>query len=290
MTKSGASESSSDPDADRPLVPELPEVETTRRELEIPLVGRRIRRVLVREPRLRWPIPADFPSRLEGRIIEGVGRRAKYLIANLDQGAVLVHLGMAGSLRMVAGGEAPGPHDHVDWELEDERRLRYRDPRRFGAMLWHDGCVAEHPLLAHLGPEPLSSTFHGDWLFERSRGRRAAIKSFLMDGRIVAGVGNIYAAEALFEAGIHPARAAGRVSRARYAVLAAALRRILGRSIGAGGTTFRDYARVDGQPGRYRTRLTVYDRAGEPCLRCGTTLRGRIIGQRATVWCPACQR
>lgn len=271
-------------------MPELPEVETTRRELEPRLVGRYVNRVLVREPRLRWPIPPELAERLEGQRITGLARRAKYLLANAREGTALIHLGMAGSLRIVASDDPAGPHDHVDWRLDDGRCLRYRDPRRFGAMLWWEGPPARHPLLSRLGPEPFSDDFHGDWLHERSRGRRAAVKAFLMDGRIVAGVGNIYANEALFEAGIHPGRPAGRVSRRRYEGLADALRGILSRSIGAGGTTFRDFVRTDGKPGRYQTRLMAYDRAGEACVRCGTTLRSRIIGQRSSVWCPRCQR
>ena len=271
-------------------MPELPEVETTRLELEPRLVGRYVSRILVREPRLRWPIPPELAERLEGQRITGLGRRAKYLLANARDGTALIHLGMAGSLRIVSGDDPAGPHDHVDWRLDDGRCLRYRDPRRFGAMLWWEGPPAGHPLLSRLGPEPFSDDFHGDWLHERSRGRRAAVKSFLMDGRIVAGVGNIYANEALFEAGIHPGRPAGRVSRRRYEGLADALRGILSRSIGAGGTSFRDFVRTDGTPGRYQSRLMAYDRAGEACVRCGTTLRGRTIGQRSSVWCPRCQR
>ena len=271
-------------------MPELPEVETTRRELAPRLVGKRVSRVLIRESRLRWPIPPEFAGRLEGHLIAGLGRRAKYLLASTREGTALIHLGMAGSLRIVADGEPPGPHDHVDWRLEDGTRLRYRDPRRFGAMLWCDGPPARHPLLRGLGPEPFSDAFHGGWLYQRSRGRRAAVKPFLMDGRIVAGVGNIYANEALFEAAIHPGRPAGRISRGRYERLAAALRGILARSIGAGGTSFRDYVRTDGEPGRYQARLLAYGRAGEPCTRCGAALRGSVIGQRSTVWCRRCQR
>ena len=271
-------------------MPELPEVETTRRELAPRLIGRRVERVLIRETRLRWPIPPELAGRLEGRRITGLERRAKYLLASTREGTVVLHLGMAGSLRIVEDGEPPGRHDHVDWRLDDGRRLRYRDPRRFGAMLWWEGPPAEHPLLSRLGPEPFSDAFHGGWLYGRSRGRRAAVKSFLMDGRVVAGMGNIYANEALFEAGVHPRRPAGRVSRARYGRLAAVIRELLARSIGAGGTSFRDYVRTDGTPGRYQARLLAYDRAGEPCVRCGAALHGSIVGQRSTVWCPRCQR
>ena len=271
-------------------MPELPEVETTRRQLEPLLVGRLIDRIVVREPRLRWPVPPDFAARLEGRRVGALHRRAKYLLARFDNGTALIHLGMAGSLRMARADEPPGAHDHLEWRFDDGQCLRYRDPRRFGTMLWWEGPPAAHPLLARLGPEPFSGAFHGDWLHARSRGRRATVKSFIMDGRTVAGIGNIYANEGLFEAGIHPARAAGRIGRARYGRLAGVLKRILADSIRAGGSSFRDYVRADGTPGRYVAQLRVYDRANEPCLRCGTTLRGRIIGQRSTVWCPGCQR
>ena len=271
-------------------MPELPEVETTRRELEPRLVGRRVKRILVRERRLRWPIPPELAERLEGQRITGLARRAKYLLASARGGTALIHLGMAGSLRIVSSGDPAGPHDHVDWRLDNGQCLRFRDPRRFGAMLWWEEPPTTHPLLSRLGPEPFSDEFHGEWLHSRSRGRRAAVKSFLMDGRIVAGVGNIYANEALFEAGIHPGRPAGRISRRRYERLAAALRRILFRSIGAGGTSFRDYVRTDGAPGQYQSRLMAYDRAGEACVRCSATLRSRTIGQRSSVWCPQCQR
>jgi len=273
-------------------MPELPEVETTRRELEPRLVGRRVERVVVREPRLRWPVPPELAARLEGRRISGLARRAKYLLASACEGGgtALIHLGMSGSLRLTSSGDPAGRHDHVDWRFDDGQCLRYHDPRRFGAMLWWEGAPARHPLLSRLGPEPFTDAFHGGWLHERSRGRRAAVKSFLMDGRIVAGVGNIYANEALFEAGIHPARPAGRISRERYERLADAVRRILSRSIGAGGTSFRDYVHTDGGLGRYQNRVMAYDRAGEPGIRCGASLRGRPIGQRSTVWCPRCQR
>ena len=270
-------------------MPELPEVETTRRELEPVLVGSIVTNVTIRERRLRWPIPVDFGNHLEGSRIIGLARRAKYLAGRFPTGTALIHLGMSGSLRLVSSREPFGPHDHVDWCLDDGRTLRYHDPRRFGAMLWCDGELRDHPLLAHLGPEPLSDRFSGDWLYRRSRGRRAAVKTFIMDGRTVAGLGNIYANEALFEAGIHPARAAGRIGRGRYAALAGAVRRVLASSIEAGGTSFRDYRRTDGEPGAYQRRLKTYDRAGEACLRCGATLRGRRIGQRSSVWCPRCQ-
>ncbi len=271
-------------------MPELPEVETTRRELEPALVGRRVERVTVREPRLRWPVPPGLAARLEGRRVDALERRAKYLLARIGGGSVLMHLGMSGSLRVIPDGEPPGPHDHVDWRLDDGRRLRYRDPRRFGAMLWCEGPPLAHPLLAGIGPEPFSDAFDGGWLYRRSRGRRAPVKAFLMDGRIVAGVGNIYANEALFEAGIHPARAAGRIGRARYEALADAVRRILADALGAGGSSLRDYVRAGGEPGSYLTHVRVYHRAGEPCPRCRAALRGAVVGQRSTVWCPRCQR
>lgn len=271
-------------------MPELPEVETTRRELEPRLVGRRVKRVLVREPRLRWPVPPELAERLEGRRITGLARRAKYLLASASGGTALIHLGMTGSLRLMSSSDPAGLHDHVDWRLDNGQCLRYRDPRRFGAMLWWEGAPARHPLLSRLGPEPLTDAFHGGWLHGRSRGRRAAVKSFLMDGRTVAGVGNIYANEALFIAGIRPRIAAGRLSRPRLAALVDAIKATLNSAIQSGGTTLRDFVGSDGRPGYFVRELSVYGRGGEPCRRCDTTLKEIRQNGRATVYCPRCQR
>ncbi|MGA8276850.1 MAG: bifunctional DNA-formamidopyrimidine glycosylase/DNA-(apurinic or apyrimidinic site) lyase [Rhodanobacteraceae bacterium] len=269
-------------------MPELPEVETTRRGLAPHLIGRRVLAVVVRQPKLRWPITRTLRWRLSGRRIESLERRAKYLLIHTDGGSALVHLGMSGSLRILAPSSPIGIHDHYDWQLDSGRVLRYTDPRRFGCLLWQPhGCV--HPLLAALGPEPLADTFDGDHLWGSSRGRSASVKHFLMDQQIVVGVGNIYAAEALFAAGIHPARAAGKVSRVRYAHLAAEVKRILTSAIARGGTTLRDFLAPDGVPGYFEQELFVYGRAGLPCKSCGAPIKALRLGQRSSFHCPRCQ-
>ncbi len=270
-------------------MPELPEVETTRRGIEPHLVQRRIARAVLRRPDLRWPIPPEIASELPGQRIEAVERRAKYLILRAETGDAILHLGMSGSLRVLPAGVPVRTHDHVDLELDDGQLLRFNDPRRFGALLWQArGQV--HPLLAGLGPEPLSAEFSGEHLFRLSRGRAAPVKTFLMDQGIVVGVGNIYAAESLFRAGIDPRRAAGKVSLARYQALAEAVREILAYAIVRGGTTLRDFLAPDGAPGYFEQELLVYGREGEACKLCGAPLKHMALGQRATVWCPRCQR
>ncbi|HKJ77014.1 MAG TPA: bifunctional DNA-formamidopyrimidine glycosylase/DNA-(apurinic or apyrimidinic site) lyase [Gammaproteobacteria bacterium] len=271
-------------------MPELPEVETTRRGIAPHLEGRRIVRVIVREPRLRWPVDPELPAILEGQTVHAVGRRAKYLLLATDAGTVLLHLGMSGSLRLVPAGTAPGRHDHLDLCLDDGRCLRLNDPRRFGSVHWTGDAPETHRLLAALGPEPLGTAFDGAHLYGLSRGRTAAVKAFLMDSRVVVGVGNIYASEALFRAGIHPRRPAGRVGRGRYLALADAVREVLGEAVAAGGTTLRDFVDSDGRPGYFAQSLRVYGKAGAPCPACGATLRQERIGQRATYYCPRCQR
>lgn len=275
-------------------MPELPEVETTRRGLAPHVEGRTITDVTLRRPDLRWPIPPEIHALLPGQRIAAVRRRAKYLLLDTQAGSALLHLGMSGSLRVLPASTPVKAHDHVDLLLEggarDGRRvLRFTDPRRFGCLLWQPPGET-HELLRELGPEPLSDLFHGDALFELSRGRKAPVKTFLMDQKIVVGVGNIYAAEALFEAGISPLRAAGKVSRGRYALLAAAVKRILAYAIERGGTTLRDFIRPDGEPGYFELELSAYGRGGEPCPRCGRPLKQALIGQRATVWCGHCQK
>ena len=275
-------------------MPELPEVETTRRGLAPHIEGRRVHAVTLRRPDLRWPIPAEIGERLPGRTIERVRRRAKYLLLDTDAGSALLHLGMSGSLRVLPAATPVRTHDHVDIVLEGGRRdaaqvLRFNDPRRFGCLLWQPAGET-HELLRGLGPEPLSDDFGGDYLFERSRGRSAPVKAFLMDQLIVVGVGNIYVAEALYAAGVSPLRAAGRVSRERYIALAAEIRRILEHAIRRGGTTLRDFLAPDGAPGYFEQELSAYGRGGEPCPRCGRPLRQAAIAQRATVWCGHCQR
>lgn len=270
-------------------MPELPEVETTRRGIEPYSVGRRVDEMVVRESRLRWPVPEDLPQRLQGQRIESVQRRAKYLLLNTAAGSVLLHLGMSGSLRVIDRDEPPLYHDHIDIQLDDGHALRFNDPRRFGCCLWLEPG-AGHPLLEHLGPEPLSDEFDGDMLYQLSRGRRGPVKNFIMDGKVVVGVGNIYANESLFLAGIRPDRPAGRISRARYQRLAEHIKQVLTSAIAQGGTTLKDFVGGDGKPGYFAQQLYVYGRGGEPCKRCRSILREVRLGQRSTVYCVACQR
>jgi len=270
-------------------MPELPEVETTRRGIAPHVQGRVIERVLLRRGDLRWPIPRAIRTALPGQQVESVERRAKYLLLHTRAGSALMHLGMSGSLRVLDADMPPRAHDHYDLVLDSGKALRFNDPRRFGCLLWQKPGEV-HELLRGLGPEPLSQDFDGARLWERSRGRSAPVKTFLMDQSIVVGVGNIYASEALFAAGIHPKRAAGSVSRARYSKLADEVRRILLHAITRGGTTLRDFIAPDGAPGYFEQELFVYGRAGEPCKACGTPIRSGVIGQRATYWCARCQR
>ena len=270
-------------------MPELPEVETTRRGLAPHLVGRRVLELVVREPRLRWPLPRALRERLEGQRISAIERRAKYLLVHVEPGSALLHLGMSGALRVLPAETPAGLHDHVDWRLDSGQVLRYTDPRRFGCQLWQPRGTT-HALLAGLGPEPLSDAFDGELLWRRSRGRKAAVKQFLMDQAIVVGVGNIYASEALFAARIHPSRAAGSVSRERCERLALEVQRILAHAIARGGTTLRDFISPDGLPGYFEQELNVYGRTGEPCRACGAPIRARAIGQRSTFFCARCQR
>ena len=270
-------------------MPELPEVETARRGVELHCRGRTVRRLLVRDARLRWPVPEHLVVTLPGQTIEAVERRAKYLLFRMQAGSLLVHLGMSGSLRVVTRDAPLRSHDHIDLQLEGGTALRYHDPRRFGSFLWMPAGES-HPLLQELGPEPLSAGFDGDLLYRRSRSRKAPIKNFIMDAKVVVGVGNIYANEALFRAGIRPDRAAGRVSRARYERLAEEIKQVLTNAIEQGGTTLRDFVGGDGRPGYFARQLNVYGRAGEPCTRCGHALREVRLGQRTSVYCVTCQR
>jgi formamidopyrimidine-DNA glycosylase len=271
-------------------MPELPEVETTRRGLAPHVEGQRIASVVLRRPDLRWPIPPEIPKLLPGHRVEAVRRRAKYLLLDTDIGSALLHLGMSGSLRVLPDTTPVEAHDHVDIMLAGKGRvLRFNDPRRFGCLLWQPAGEV-HPLLQGLGPEPLSDAFDGDYLFARSRGRKAPVKTFLMDQGVVVGVGNIYAAEALFAAGISPLREAGRVSRERYQALAQAVKQILANAIERGGTTLRDFISPDGLPGYFELELAAYGRGGQPCPRCSRPMKEASIGQRTTVWCSRCQR
>jgi formamidopyrimidine-DNA glycosylase len=270
-------------------MPELPEVETTRRGLLPHVVGRTIARVEVREPRLRWPVAKDLARELEGKLIEELARRAKYLLFQTGAGTLLVHLGMSGSLRYLPTPVAAAAHDHIDMHFEGGGALRFNDPRRFGSFILTPAPAA-HPLLKDLGPEPLGEEFDADYLWRTSRSRRVPIKQHLMNGRVVVGVGNIYASEALFRAGIHPRRSAGRISRARFEPLVGAVRDVLRDAIEEGGTTLRNFVGGDGKPGYFRGSLRVYDRDGSPCVNCGTAIERRVLGQRATFYCPRCQR
>ena len=270
-------------------MPELPEVETTRRGIADAVIGQSITAVRVRERRLRWTLAADFEKQIAGQRVIAVARRAKYLLIELERGTVLVHMGMSGSLRVLPATAAVKPHDHVDLELSSGQVVRYNDPRRFGSFHYVTGAAEQHPLLASLGPEPLLDDFDATHLHQRARRRRVAVKQFIMDSHVVVGVGNIYASEALFRAGVRPGRAAGRLKHAELARIVAAIKAVLSEAIIQGGTTLRDYVNTDGLPGYFRQKLYVYERAGEPCRRCGTPIRSRVQGQRATYWCPDCQ-
>ena len=269
-------------------MPELPEVETTRRGLLPRLTGQRLHRIVVRNPRLRWPVPDDLESQLGGLTLKDLTRRGKYLLFDFGAATQIVHLGMSGSLRFVEPDEPAALHDHVDW-LFDDLTLRLRDPRRFGAVLWtHD--VAHHPLLSHLGPEPLTPAFDAAYLHAQCQRRSAAIKQVIMDAQVVVGVGNIYASESLFHAGIRPGTAAQRLSRPACARLVSAIQHVLAAAIAAGGSSLRDYVRSSGELGYFQLQTRVYDREGLPCKTCATPIRRIVQGQRASFYCPVCQR
>jgi formamidopyrimidine-DNA glycosylase len=274
-------------------MPELPEVEVTRRALAPHVEGRAIRRVLVRDARLRWPIPAGLPRRLAGQPVRELDRRGKYLLWHLPTGTLISHLGMSGSWRVHLGhAPPPGPHDHVDLEF-DQCCLRLTDPRRFGALLWHaraQGDVQQHALLAHLGIEPFAPGFDGALLYALTRSRAAPIKQVLLAGDIVVGVGNIYASESLFRAGNNPTLPARRLGPARCAALADAVREVLAEAIRVGGSTLRDFVGAEGNEGYFMLDANVYGREGLPCRACGTPIRRLLQGQRATYYCPRCQR
>jgi formamidopyrimidine-DNA glycosylase len=271
-------------------VPELPEVETTRRGVAPLVVGRTVSSINVREPRLRQPVPNNLAKLLTGRKLIAVDRRSKYLLFRFNTGTLIVHLGMSGSLRIVAPQTELRKHDHVEIIFDAAHCLRLHDPRRFGLMVWTREPPGEHPLLHHLGPEPWDPIFDDAYLYQCAKGRKLAVKNFIMDGRIVVGVGNIYASESLHRAGVHPARAAGRVSQLRFAKLIASVREVLEEALAVGGTTLRDFVKSDGEPGYFALELKVYARAGEPCGGCGEPIRSTIIGQRSSFYCPQCQR
>jgi formamidopyrimidine-DNA glycosylase len=271
-------------------MPELPEVETTRRGLEPLLIGRTIQSARVHNHALRWPVPRGLSRSLAGQTVQQIARRSKYLLVGCSGGTLIVHLGMTGHLRVIPANEPLRKHDHVELLLDDGRALRFNDSRRFGAMLWTKDDPLLHPLLKDLGPEPFAAAFTANCLVERARGRVVAVKPFLMDAKTVVGVGNIYASEALFRAGIDPRRLAGKVSRTGWQRLVAAVREVLLEAIAAGGTTIRDFANSNGEPGYFRISLRVYGRGGEPCVACGATIRNIRLGQRSAYFCPKCQR
>ncbi len=271
-------------------MPELPEVETTRRGIEPHVVGKTVSRVIVRQRRLRWPVPSAVTRLLPGQQIIAVERRAKYLLLRTATHCVIIHLGMSGSLRILpAAGETPGPHDHFEMVFADDSALRFRDPRRFGAILWSSQDPLRHPRLANAGLEPLSAEFDGDYLYRHARHKRRHVKALIMDSRKLAGVGNIYANEALFAAGIHPLRQAGRISRQRYQVLATAIKSTLAQAIECGGSSIRDFTGTDGQPGYFALQFKVYGRSGEPCPRCTAPIKNVYANQRNTFYCSKCQ-
>ena len=270
-------------------MPELPEVETTLRGIAPHIQGRKVLSLIVRQPSLRWPIPADLAPQLAGRKLLELTRRGKYLLLHFDSGTALIHLGMSGSLRIARPNEPAAVHDHFDLVFK-QSVLRYRDPRRFGCLLWTDEPVEAHRLLSHLGPEPLSEIFDADYLFQRSRQRRVPVKQFLMDSKTVVGVGNIYANEALFLAGVKPIRKAGALTRKECERLVENIKQVLQRAIVQGGTTLRDFVGGDGKPGYFAQELLVYGRGGLACPSCERALKEIRMNNRSSVYCVSCQR
>jgi len=269
-------------------MPELPEVETTRRGIEPYLVGQRIKQLRIHQPMLRWPIPKDTCA-LQGATVSAVERRGKYLLVTVPAGQAILHLGMSGSLRISDGAEPKRKHDHVEMLLSSGMVLRFHDPRRFGCLLWQATGAPLHALLASLGPEPLADEFDGDYLFLATRRRAVAIKNLIMNSQVVVGVGNIYASESLFMAGIRPGKAARRISRTDAQRLVKTIKQVLQQSINQGGTTLRDFVNSDGNPGYFKQSLFVYGRAGESCRQCNDSIKMRVLGQRSTFYCPSCQ-
>lgn len=271
-------------------MPELPEVETTLRGIEPHLANQTVTKIDIRQPKLRWPITPELTDQMQGQVITHLSRRGKYIGIHTAKGTLIIHLGMSGSLYFVPPNTPPLFHDHVDFCFAGEANwLRYTDPRRFGAILWTTNDWLQHELLSHLGPEPLSPDFHVDYLHEKAKGRKVAIKTFIMDSKVVVGVGNIYANEALFMAGIRPTRMASNISKARLAYFVECIKMVLASAIKQGGTTLRDFVGGDGKPGYFKQELAVYGRAGKPCRQCGGELKEIRQGQRSTVYCPDCQ-
>ena len=271
-------------------MPELPEVETTCRGIAPYITGRQVTRIIVRNPNLRWKVSARLNREMSGQTINAVSRRGKYLLLTTGMGSAILHLGMSGSLRIIDAKAPPNKHDHIDIVLDDGHALRFTDPRRFGSLHWTRRPPLQHKLLCNLGVEPLSSEFNGDYLHKVSRGRKVAIKPFIMNSHIVTGIGNIYACEALFMAGIYPKRAAGRISKNKYELLVGVSKEVLTDAIAAGGTTLRDFVNGHGEPGYFSQELHVYGLAGQPCISCREPIREIRQGQRSTFYCPVCQK
>lgn len=271
-------------------MPELPEVETTKQGISPHIRNKRVREIIVRQRKLRWEVPNDLLIDLPGNKITNIQRRGKYLLLYSSKGVLIIHLGMSGSLRIVDESFSVGKHDHVDIVLENGNALRFTDPRRFGCILWGQEPIESHPLLVKLGPEPLSNEFDCDYLFAQSRHRSAAIKTLIMDSKIVVGVGNIYANEALFIAGINPKRQARKISKLKYEKLVPSIKEVLRQAISVGGTTLRDFTNISGEPGYFRQSLRVYGRGGQECSACKNILKEIRLGQRSTVYCSRCQR
>ena len=269
-------------------MPELPEVETTLRGVSAYLLKKKIKSIQVRQPQLRWPVPAELAS-AKDLSVKALTRRGKYIIATTQSGSIIIHLGMSGSLRIADKPFELRKHDHVLFELSNNKFMLYHDPRRFGTVLWTTDQPELHPLLCKLGPEPLSNDFSGEHLFKNSRNKKVAVKNFIMNGHIVVGVGNIYASDALFRTGIRPGKSSGRVSRTSYDQLADNIKSVLAAAIESGGTTLRDFVNSEGEPGYFQQTLDVYGREGLPCNKCGSLIKQKTIGQRSTFYCPECQ-
>jgi formamidopyrimidine-DNA glycosylase len=270
-------------------MPELPEVETCRAGISPHISGKTFASVIIRQPQLRWPVPDHLAATLPGLRLDSITRRGKYLLLNTTQGSLILHLGMSGRLRITSNSQSSGKHDHVDFVFTDDTVLRFNDQRKFGAILWSSEPIDQHPLLCKLGPEPLSSAFNGQYLLDRAADRRLPVKSLLMDSHIVVGVGNIYANESLFLAGIRPERPAGIISLQEYQRLADAVKTVLEQAIAQGGTTLRDFINPEGKPGYFQQSLNVYGRTGQPCLKCANPIKVIKIGQRSSFFCSSCQ-
>lgn len=271
-------------------MPELPEVETSCRGISPHISGARVRQLVIRQGQLRWPIPQELPDLLRGKKLQAVERRGKYIVLRFNHGCGLVHLGMSGSVRIVDAQRELGKHDHFDLEFSNGATLRFTDPRRFGSFLWVAGEPEEHDLIRNMGPEPLSEDFHWQYLYQRSRKRKQALKTFIMDSKLVVGVGNIYANESLFMSGLKPIRAAGKLTKAEAQCLTENIKTVLAQAIEQGGTTLKDFVGGDGKPGYFAQQLAVYGRGGEPCVNCSKALKEVKLGQRATVYCTQCQK